>query len=157
MDNDQQHFDTGIYKFNQSRYEGRTLPEMIPLARRNQERLTELINRLFEHHSRLLVVRIDLGYRKDAADGISLEMAQMHREQLLRDRRNYPRIFNGLVGHAWSFERGEQKGYHFHFLAIFDGARRHDGVGIGMAIGELWRKITRGNGQRYISNFDKKK
>ena len=62
------------------------LTELIQLARRNHRELTKLINRLFEHHSRLQVVRIDLGYRKDAADGISLEMAQMHREQLLRKR-----------------------------------------------------------------------
>ena len=62
------------------------LTELIQLARRNHRELTKLINRLFEHHSRLLVVRIDLRYRKDAADVVPLEMVQLHREQLLRKR-----------------------------------------------------------------------
>ena len=158
MDNRQKYFDPESHKFNQSLYEGRTLHDLIHPARRNQRELTKLINLLFEHHSRLLVVRIDLRYRKDAADVIPLERVQMHREQLLTDRRNYPEVFKGLVGYAWGFERGEQEGgYHYHLLAIFDGACRRDDVGIGIAIQDLWSEITEGYGQCYISNFDKKK
>lgn len=158
MDNHQQRFEANSYKFNLSVYESRTLDDLIHRARRNQRELTKLINRLFEHHSRLLVVRIDLRYRKDVADVIPLEMVQMHRDKLLLDRRNHPEVFDGLVGYAWGFERGEQEGgYHFHLLAIFDGARRCDGVGIGMAIRDLWGEITEGYGQCYISNFDKEK
>ena len=158
MDNQNSHFDLEGYKFNQSLYEGRTLDDLIHRARRNHKELTKLINRLFEHHSRLLVVRIDLRYRKDAADVIPFDMVQMHREQLLTDRRNHLEVFNGLVGYAWGFERGEQEGgYHYHLLAIFDGARRRDDVGIGMAIEDLWIKITEGYGLCHISNRDKKK
>lgn len=158
MDNHRQHFEAENYEFNQSLYENRTLHDLIHRARRNQKELTKLINRLFEHHSRLLVVRIDLRYRKDVVDVIPLEMVQMHREQLLEDRRKHPEVFDALVGHAWGFERGEQEGgYHFHLLAIFDGARRRDDIGIGMAIRDLWSEITEGYGQCYISNFDKAK
>jgi hypothetical protein len=158
MDNYQQRFEAASYEFNPSVYESRTLHDLIHRARRNQRELTKLINRLFEHHSRLLVVRIDLRYRKDAADVIPLEMVQMHRDKLLLDRRNHPEVFDGLVGYAWGFERGAQEGgYHFHLLAIFDGARRREDIRIGMAIRDLWSDITEGYGQCYISNFDKEK
>ena len=158
MDNHQQRFQAETYVFNHSRYNDRTPDFLIHRALRNQKELTKLINCLFEHHSRLLVVRIDLGYVKDSAGAISLEIAQRHREQLLTDRRNLHQVFNGLVGHAWGFELGEQKGgYHYHLLAIFDGSRRRDGVGICMAISDLWGEITGGHGRCYICNFDKKK
>ena len=158
MHNDDPQFDPESYKFNHSRYESRTLHELIHRARRNQRELTKLINRLFEHDSRLLVVRVDLRYQKDAADIIPLAMVQMHREQLLTDRRKHPEVFEGLVGFAWGFERGEQEGgLHFHLLAIFDGADRRDDIGIGLDIGQLWIEITEGYGQFYVSNFDKKK
>lgn len=158
MTNHQQHFDAKRYNFDQSVYESRTWHDLIHPARRNQRELTKLINRLFEYHSRLLVVRIDLGYQKDVADIIPLERVQMHHEQLLRDRRYHPEVFNALEGYAWGFERGEQEGgYHYHLLAIFNGARRYDDIGIGMAIRDLWSEITEGYGQCYISNFDKEK
>lgn len=158
MDNYQQHFDAASYEFNPSVYESRTLHDLIHRARRNQRELTKLINRLFEHHSRLLVVRVDLRYRKDAADFIPLEMVQMHRDKLLLDRRYHPEVFDGLVGYAWGFERGEQEGgYHFHLLAIFHGADRRKDIRIGMDIRDLWSDITEGYGQCYISNFDKEK
>jgi Inovirus Gp2 len=158
MNDHDPHFDPESYEFNPSVYEGRTLHELVYRARRNQRELTKLINRLFVHHSRLLVVRIDLRYRKDAADVIPLEIVQMHRDKLLTDRRYHPEVFDGLEGYAWGLERGEQEGgLHLHLLAIFHGASRRDDIGIGLDIRDLWSEITEGYGECYISNFDKKK
>ena len=158
MNDHDPHFDPDNYEFNQFLYEGRTRDGFIYSARRNQRELTKLINRLFQHHSRLLVVRIDLRYRKDVAEVIPLEMIQMHRDMLLLDRRYYPDVFDGLEGYAWGLERGEQEGgLHFHLLAIFHGASRRDDIGIGLDIRDLWSEITEGYGECYISNFDKKK
>lgn len=143
-------------QFNTDVYSHRTHPDCICDARRNLSSLTKLINRLFERHSRLLVVRIDLRYKKDVALAVPLEIAQMHRAQLLADRRISPEVFNGMLGYAWGLEFGEQEGgFHYHFLAIYNGAERRDDVGIGMAIRDLWDRITGGYGQCYISNFDK--
>lgn len=141
---------------NSHAFSDRTHPDCICLARRNLNELTKLINRLFERYSRLLVVRIDLRYKKEVALTVPLEIAQMHRAQLLADRRISPEVFDGMLGYAWGLEYGEQEGgFHYHFLAIYNGAERRDDVGIGMAIRDLWDKITGGHGQCYISNFDK--
>lgn len=145
-------------QFNTTAYDHRTLDDLIFSARRNLLELIKLINRLFEYHSRILVVRIDLRYKKEVADQVPLEFAQMHRDQLLSDRRNHPEVFDSLIGYAWGFERGEKEGgYHYHLLAFYNGAERREDIGIGMAIRDLWESITNGYGQCYISNFDKAK
>lgn len=146
------------FKFDTTAYDHRTLDELIYSARQNLIELTRLINRLFEHHSRILVVRIDLRYRKEVHDIIPFEVVQMHRDQLLGDRRRHPEVFHGFLGYAWCLEYGEQEGgYHYHLLAFYNGAVRKDDIGIGMAISDLWSTITNDCGQCYISNFDKAK
>jgi hypothetical protein len=158
MSTSRQHYDFSNFEFDTTAYDHRTLDELLYLSKRNLTELTKLINRLFEHHSRMLVVRIDLRYKKSTFEEVPLEIVQMHREQLLGDRRSHPEVFEGLLGYAWGLEYGEQEGgYHYHFLAIYNGADRKDDIGIGMAIRDLWDTITNGNGQCYISNFDKAK
>ena len=146
------------FNFNTTAYDHRTLDHLIDRARRNLLELAKLINRLFEYHSRILVVRMDLRYKKEVADKITLDIAQMHRDQLLTDRRNNPEAFEGLLGYAWGLEYGEQEGgYHYHFLALYNGANRKDAISVGKAIERLWDTVTTGSGQCYISNFDEEK
>ncbi len=158
MNEHQQSSNFSNFEFDTTAYDYRTLDELIHRAKRNLKELTKLINRLFERHSRILVVRIDLRYKKDVSQSVPLEIVQMHREQLLADRHNHPEVFDGLLGYAWCLEYGEQEGgYHYHLLALYNGAERREDIGIGMAIRDLWDTITNGYGQCYISNFDKAK
>ena len=146
------------YSFDPSAYDHCTHEDLREAARRNFYELAKLINRLFEYHSRILVVRVDLGYRQEFAREIPLEIVQMHRDQLLADKRAYPEAFDGLLAYAWGLEGSEKGGgYHYHLLALYDGAIRKDGVGIGLAIGNLWKSITNSGGQYYVSNFDEAK
>ena len=127
-------------------------------AQRNLCELAKLIDLHFEYCSRILVVRIDLRYRKEVAAHIPQQVAHAHREQLLGDRRMYPGVFNHLLGYAWGLEWGEQEGgIHYHLLLLYDGAYRRDDIGIGLAVGDLWKQITGELGECYISNFDKEK
>ncbi|MDO8774473.1 MAG: inovirus-type Gp2 protein [Burkholderiaceae bacterium] len=137
-------------------YEDRTPPSLLGSTRRNLKGLIQLIDRLFERHSRLLILRMDLGYQEHVAEFISVDDAQMHREHLLGDRRHHAEVFEGLLGYAWSLEYGDEgAGYHYHLLAFYDGSVRKDDIGIGLAIQHLWSQITEANGRCYISNFDK--
>lgn len=146
------------YNFNPSAFDYRTPEEFRYGARRNFFELAKLINRLFDYHSRILVVRVDLGYGQGFAKAITLETAQKHRDQLLAARRDCSDVFDGLLGYAWCLEYGDNgSGYHYHFLAFYNGATRRDGVGIGMGIGNLWRSITNLSGKCYVCNFDESK
>lgn len=158
MTNDNERINLSNYEYDTTIYDHLTLDDLLYGSRRNMEDLKKLINRLFEYHSRILVVRIDLGYKSEVSQSIPLEAVQMHRERLLSDRRNHPEVFEDLLGYAWCFENGEHGGgYHYHLLALYDGAERRDDIGIGLAIRDLWNTIVNGYGHCYISNFDKDK
>lgn len=131
---------------------------LCPEALRNLGELAKMIDLHFQYHSRILVLRIDLRYCKEVAAHIPQNVAHAHREQLLGDRRLYPFVFDHLLGYAWGLEWGEQEGgIHYHLLLLYDGAHRRDDVGIGLAVRDLWKQITGGLGECYISNFDKEK
>jgi len=158
MNNYPPSFDGNNFQYDTTVYDNRTIEQFRYAAKRNLAELRTLIDRLFDYHSRILVVRIDLRYRKEVSKAISLETAQFHRKLLLEDRRYYPEVFAGLLGYAWGLEYGEQEGgFHYHLLALYNGAERRDDIGLGMAIRDLWDAITNGCGQCYISNFDKVK
>lgn len=131
----------------------------------NHASLGMFINRLFEHRSRILVVRIDLSYLKEYSQSVSLEMAQEHREQLLDYRWRDHHLFDRLLGYAWSLEHGSCNydgmggtGFHHHFIFFYDGSFRQEDISIGVGLANLWKDvITNHIGHCYISNFDKKK
>ena len=152
------HFSKHQPDYNFNIYQDRTEESLLSGSKRNLVQLTELISRLFDHHSRLLVVRMDLLYHYEMSQHVPIEIAQDHRLDLLRDRREYPEMFYGLVGYAWGLECGEQSnGYHYHMLFFYDGSLRHEDISIGFAIDRLWKHITHDFGYTKISNMDKDK
>ncbi len=147
----------------------------------NLASLTAYVDGLFERHSRLLVIRIDLGYAQGlmlnphmAQHGVvvssrpepcfpvrqslaverppvTVDQIGEHREQLLA----YIRRGYGknFCGYAWKLEYGARKGYHFHLVLFFDGAHLRQDVTIAQLIGEHWRQvITGGLGAYYNCN-----
>lgn len=145
------------FPFNTTAYDHRILDDLRYSSKRNLLELIKLINRSYEYHSRILWVRIDLRYQSGVGKNIPIEIVQMHREQLLADKRSHPGEFGDMLGYAWSLEYGEEEGYHYHLLAFYHGADRRGDIGIGLALRDLWYRITNGYGQCYISNFDKEK
>lgn len=80
----------------------------------------------------------------------------MHLSQMLGDRRRFPEIYGHLVGYAWGLEVGHGSGgFHFHLLTLFNGAHKRNDVMLGMSLATLWKEITNGAGETYISNYDK--
>lgn len=114
---------------------------------KNMRGLTKYIDSLFQHHSRLLVIRVDLGYGKDMQPEpsrtahMTSEEVRKHRDRLLKNIPNNT-LFAGLVGYVWKLEYGLEKGYHYHWLFFFDGRTRCRDVWLGQKIGEYWQKIV---------------
>lgn len=125
----------------------------------NFKGLMKYIDSLFEKHSRLLVVRLDLGYKEAYREqyGISFEDAHRHRKKLLYDLGRC-KVIGGLevLGFAWKLELGMRKGLHYHVLLFFDGALACRDIQIARSIGEYWNGvITEGNGVYYNCNAAK--
>jgi hypothetical protein len=120
----------------------------------NYKRLCELIEALFECHSRLMVVRVDLGYSEFDSPYIDYERARYHREQLCITFNTHS-LFNHILGYAWKLEWQPKKGFHYHFIFFFDGHQCQEDITQARLIGEMWAKtITGGQGLYYNCNHD---
>lgn len=110
------------------------------------------LRKLFRRYSRLLFVRVDLGYLKDAMHLVDIEDLHRHLKKLRELIGNKKTCFEGLVGHAIAIEQGHEHGYHCHVLLIYNGAKRRKDTYLGQAVGEKWESITDGLGSYYNCN-----
>ena len=115
----------------------------------------QYVDMLFEKYSRLLVVRLDLGFKKSLdGDEFSVEATKKLLKRFLNAKRSN-KIFEDLVGYVWKLEYGELKGYHYHLLIFLNGADAHKDVYRGLRMGEYWIELTEGKGIFYLSNLNK--
>lgn len=129
------------------------------VANKNYQGLKAYIDSLFVKYSRILVVRLDVGYRVNfcspiASVGMSYEDVRGHRDSLFQylKRKDVP----GLIGYVWKLEYGLFKTYHYHLLLFFDGAKSQQDITIAKEIGEYWiHDVTRGAGIYYNCNVNK--
>jgi hypothetical protein len=64
-------------------------------------------------------------------------------------------IFNHEIGYICSVEQGEDRGYHIHAAFFFNGSEVSADIYRAQQIGELWVRITRGQGCFNNCNRDK--
>ena len=105
------------------------------------------IDDLFVDYSKLLVVRVDLGYQACEADKITFERA--HRDiQKFINRRNWHACFKHCIGYVIGRERGTSsikenggngRGYHFHCFILFDGQKEKNGVEVAKQVIDYWQ------------------
>jgi len=118
------------------------------------------IDNLSEKHSKLTIVRVDLGYRKLHSNDLNIEDANKDVEHLLNNMRTKPSIFKHKVGHVIKKEQTDDKGVHVHAMFIYDGQKVQKDAFKGDQIGQYWeQKITDGKGSYHNCNrneYDRK-
>ncbi|MGF6313937.1 YagK/YfjJ domain-containing protein [Pseudomonas frederiksbergensis] len=123
-------------------------------SNKNYKELTEYVNALFERYSRLLVLRVDLGYREQYSKTTQAE-AKQNREHLFRNTRSN-KLFGDMVGYIWKLEHGPDKGFHYHMIFFFDGSKVRQDITKALLIGQYWTNVvTKGRGLYYNCNADK--
>ena len=122
---------------------------------KNLKGVMNYIRHLQEHHSRLLVLRIDLSWANEHKADITADEARKHRQQLFRNMKKNP-LFRHVLGTVWKLEYAPQRKFHYHMLFILNGNKaQQDGV-IAQAFGEYWKHtITKGKGIYYNCNANK--
>lgn len=118
----------------------------------NTKKLVIYMNQMLNHYSRLLIVRVDLGYSKDTIHRVSIETFHKHLKKLRELIGKTESCFEELEGHVIALEQGHDRGYHVHLLLLFDGSKRCKDTYIGKLVGEKWQKITGGLGRYYNCN-----
>lgn len=123
----------------------------------NYRSVTEYVTAMFNVHSRLLIVRVDLGYKKSPYDfhgnnEIPIEEFLDHRKHLLNDLQRHW-VFEDLHGYVIKAEHGRDKGFHLHCLLMFNSSEVRQGISHGTRIGKFWiDQITQGKGLYYNCN-----
>lgn len=136
----------------------------VRLSRKNYRSLLSYIDALFKKHSKLVVIRLDLGYAKQLSgfdrNGPILEYDQVkdHRSIFFRSLGGFLKekiSKDCLVGFAWKLEFGERKSWHYHTLVILNGQEVREDVTIARLIGEHWLSTTGQTGVYHNCNASK--
>ena len=144
------------------RTESRTVQYRKRVSRANEKvakrwrRSKLLVDALFEYRSsRLLVLRLDFGYRREIAKDITAAVAKADLDHFLNNRRGNPKLFRGWLSYIRKMEFAPQKGIHFHLIIFFNGVLRHKDAYLAQKIGEYWEKVTEMRGRYWNCNDSK--
>lgn len=149
------YYNTKDFIDNLSTYKNSILKNNIRVVEQekiNTKRLGIYMSQILNHYSRLLIVRVDLGYSKDTIHLISIEIFHKHLKKLRELIGKKESCFEELEGNVIALEQGHDRGYHVHLLLMFDGSKRYKDTHIGQLVGEKWQNITDGLGSYYNSN-----
>ncbi len=134
--------------------------------RRSKERCVELVETLLKIHSRILVVRVDLGLIRDPAKlqqlAISTDFAQAeHDSEFLQE--SFIRFYDAskhnqlkqALGYILRIEHTPTKGFHGHLYYFFNANDHREDITWGQYIAEKWRVATNNLGTAFICNMKK--
>ncbi|MGL6550310.1 hypothetical protein ACSZN3_15585 [Aeromonas hydrophila] len=124
-------------------------------ARKNTVSLRKYVDGLFQCYSRLLVLRVDLSYKRKFRDSLSMDEILKHKDALLKNRRKGA-LAATWVGYACRLEYAPETGFHFHLLVFKNGADfRSDVFHAGLILDE-WQRITGDRGRGFNCNMKAK-
>ena len=122
------------------------------LSEQNFESACQLIDGLVDVYSKLLVLRVEFGYRKDIARGITMDEAHRDLKHFWNNTRKN-KLFRTMIGYIWKLEEGEQRGLHFHIVFILNGSAFRKDAHYADRFGEYWEKrVTKGRGTYFNCN-----
>lgn len=122
--------------------------------KRNKESFVQHLDKLFERHAKLLIVRLDIHYAESISNDITFDKA-------VKDRSDYinavKRKYNHLVGYIWKMECGRKRGIHHHLIFIFNGHKVQSDITLCRQLGEDWKSMSDEPRTYYNCNADKDK
>jgi hypothetical protein len=123
-------------------------------VRKNYIGLVRYLRDMQSFNSKLLIVRLDVGYKVEYSQHVSFETMQQDKDKLVEFILKSGQ--GAHVGHALKIEHGQTRGFHTHMLCVYNGQRVQQDVIIAKAIGDHWvREITGGKGYYHNCNAHK--
>jgi len=118
----------------------------------NQKEFLKQVKTIIYDHYQLLLVRVDLGYLKCSMSTITIKSFYAHISSLVKLMKDKNNCFKHLLGYGLALEQGITKGYHGHFLLIYNGSRHDQDWDIGNKVIKKWESITQNIGYGRHSN-----
>lgn len=136
---------------------GPALANMRRAERKNRSSTRELLHQLRQGYSKLLIIRLDLGYFSKiltdfgfCAQDLPINEVKRHRDAFVAYLRSGP-YSKHLAGYIWRLECGLEKGSHFHMAIFFDGQALAKDISIADALGHYWKNRASGGHGMYFS------
>lgn len=123
-------------------------------ASERHDEYCQYVGSLFDNSARLVVIRLDVFYKKQHSNDMSVSDITKDLNHMIENKRGNS-IFNSMKGYIAKLEHGIEKGVHCHAIFFFDGSKRNGCSHIHLAeeIGEYWVKvITKGLGDYWNVN-----
>ena len=145
-----EHFNALVVKIREitstTQYKEKMRKMLLNLERQRQSAFL-LVDSLFETHSRLLVLRVDLFYRGFTAErSVSSDL-----KRFLRRVDDDPR-FHSLLGYIAKLEFGETRGLHAHLMVFLDGSKSRKGGHLAQQLINLWMEVIGDGAHGYNCN-----
>lgn len=121
-----------------------------------ENEIASYVDAVLDRYARTCVVRVDLYYRKAAQARLRVERVFDDLRRLISERERN-QIFDHETGYICSVEQGDHRGYHIHAAFFFNGSEVSFDIYRARLIGELWERITRGQGYYHNCNREKEK
>lgn len=104
---------------------------------------------LFERHSKLLILRIDLYFRPNQKEWADTAAAGRSIRSFMRALRD-GRVLPDMAGWACRIENGFRRGIHVHLLVAMDGHKHREAATWSKAVGAAWvTKYSAGHGSYF--------
>ncbi|MGV8862340.1 MAG: YagK/YfjJ domain-containing protein [Pseudomonas sp.] len=123
-------------------------------AKTNGRRVCDYTDALISRYSRTLIIRVNLYYYQTVQLRLRVERVFEDLDRLTAEHERNP-IFNHLLGYIYAVEQGDDRGYHIHAAYFFNGNEVYRDIYKAQQIGELWVRITQGQGYFDSCNHDK--
>ena len=133
---------------------------------KTKEKMVNLVHTLLHVHSKILVVRVDLGIMRSPESLMKHKISsnQWKSEQdsqfilkaleQLNENARHNRMKHAL-GYIHRIEYGPQKGFHIHAYYFFDGQNHQEDITWGEYIAKQWKQVTNNQGSVFICNMKK--
>ncbi|MDI1300937.1 MAG: inovirus-type Gp2 protein [bacterium] len=122
------------------------------VKRQGIERYTQAV---LDVYSRPLVVRVDVGFRKDVQPYVTIDALYEAVDRFNAMRKQGHPLFDHLTGHLLNLEQGVDRGFHAHLGLIYNGSEILSDRYRGEMVGEAWATCTGGMGTVFNCNANK--
>ena len=107
----------------------------------NYHTLLRLIDSLFQAHSKVMVVRVDLSYRKDIIGEISPQHIKQQVSAMLTNNSRHNVLFEHLITYAWCLEYGTERQWHAHLFLFFNGQKVCHDIHYSLEVCKYWVEV----------------
>ena len=112
----------------------------------NDLSLVEYVENIIADHYKVLLVRVDLGYRKEYLSQLKVTAVYEHIKAFKLLMKDHNGCFKDLLGYGVALEQGKTRGYHAHVFLIYNGSERCKDWYIADQVIQNWGRITQYKG-----------